>query len=216
MKLLRRKQCLQPTLAGWLLILLLLGGVGVLVLTRIHGFLSPNHPVGGDMLVIEGWLDDAELLNAIDKQGGRYRFIVTTGGPLARGGFLSEYKTYAQLSLATLQKIGVNIPLYAVPSPEVSKDRTYASAVALKHWLTEHHPDIHSFDLLTVGPHARRSHLLFCKAFGSGFNIGIIAQAPAYDASRWWTSSAGVRTVIGETIAWVYAALFFSPADAAA
>ena len=215
-KLLCRKECLRLTLAGWLLILLLLGTGGGLILTKIHGFLTPVHPMGGDMLVIEGWLPDAELWKAIARlERGHYRFIVTTGGPLERGGLLSEYHTYAQLSLASLQKMGVGKPMFAVPSPDVQRDRTYASALALRYWLKIQFPEIRTFDLITAGAHARRSHLLFCKAFGADFNIGIIALPPSsYDASSWWASSAGVRSIIGEGLAWFYAALLFSPSDA--
>lgn len=217
MKLLRRKLCLRPTLAGWLLIVLLAGMIGGVVLVRLHAFLAPNHPLGKEVVVIEGWLGDEALRQAVGwTEKGSYRFIVTSGGPLGAGSYLSGFKTYAELSLATLQTIGVHKPVYAVPSPEVPRDRTYTSALTLKEWFVEQHPDIHSFDLITAGPHARRSHMLYREAFGDGFDIGIVALSPsAYDASRWWTSSAGMRTVIGEAIAWVYAAFIFSPADEA-
>jgi len=213
LKLLRRNECLCPTLAGGLLLLLLLGVATALLLSQVHGFLSSSHPLGREVLVIEGWLGDAELVDAVARQkAGSYSFVVTTGGPIGQGGFLTEYKSYAQLSQASLLKIGLNVPVFAVPSPEVRKDRTYASALALKQWLAGHYPEVRSFDLMSSGPHARRSHMLYQKAFGDAFSIGIIALPPtAYDASRWWVSSAGVRTVIGESIAWLYAAIFFSP-----
>lgn len=182
-------------------------------MTRVHAFLALTHVVNGDALVIEGWISDDELVQALDlAKRGYYRVIVTTGGPLAQGVFLSEHKTYAQLSLASLQKIGTDLPVIAVASPEVRKDRTYASALAVKSWLSEQYTDVHSFDVVTAGPYARRTLLLYRKAFGSDYTVGIIALPVAdYDASSWWTSSAGVRTVIGEAIAWVYAAFFFSP-----
>ena len=204
---------MRPTFAGWLLIVLLLGAVGSLMLVRTYDFLAPNQALGKEVLVIEGWLGDEELLQAVEllEEGG-YRFVITSGGPLDQGSFLSEFKTYAQLSQASLQKIGVSEPVYAVPAPAVRRDRTYASALAVHHWLAAQHPDVRAFDLLTAGPHARRSHMLYQSAFGDVYDIGIISLQPAsYDVSRWWISSAGVRTVIGEIIAWVYASVFFSP-----
>ncbi|MDQ6971883.1 MAG: hypothetical protein Q9M30_04475 [Mariprofundaceae bacterium] len=212
MKLFRRKQCLRLSLAAWVLLLLMLGATGGGVIINLHGFLAPNHALGEEMLVIEGWLSDAALLEAkkIANEGG-YRFVVTTGGPLAQGGFLSAYQTYAELSFASLQKIGLSKPVFPVPAPKVLKDRTYHSALALKDWLDEVHPEVRRFDLLTDGPHARRSRLLFSMAFGPEFEIGIISLPPgSYDPSRWWLSSAGVRTLIGETIAWLYARFVFS------
>lgn len=213
MKLLNRRQCLCPTLPGWLVIALLLGLMGILLVNRAYGFLAPNDPLGGDALVIEGWLADEELVRAKARlEAGNYRLVITTGGPLGQGSFLSEYQSYAQLAQASLQKIGVGMPVVAVPAPDVLRDRTFASALALKRWLVEQHPEIRSFDLLTAGPHARRSLMLFREAFGDEYKIGIISLAPlSYDASRWWISSAGVRSMIGESIAWLYAAVLFSP-----
>ncbi|MDQ6966967.1 MAG: hypothetical protein Q9M23_08595, partial [Mariprofundaceae bacterium] len=150
-----------------MLIALLLGAVGSLILVRSYGFLAPNHGLGKEVLIIEGWLGDEELLQAAGLLGkGNYRFVITTGGPLVQGGFLSGFKTYAQLSQASLQKIGVIKPVYAVPAPAVRKDRTYASALAVHRWLAGQHPDVNAFDLLTAGPHARRSHMLYQSAFG--------------------------------------------------
>ena len=64
--------------------------------------------------------------------------------------------------------------------------------------------------VLSVGPHSRRSRLLFQKAFGDSATIGVIAAPPqGYDSRRWWIYSEGVRTVISEAIAYGYARLIF-------
>ena len=42
--------------------------------------------------------------------------------------------------------------------------------------------------------------------------IGIIAiPDPDYDARHWWRYSEGVREILGESIAYLYAAWFFRP-----
>ena len=52
----------------------------------------------------------------------------------------------------------------------------------------------------------RRTHLLFQKAFGNNVAVGVIAVPnPDYDARRWWRYSDGVRDLIGESIAYIYA-----------
>jgi hypothetical protein len=62
--------------------------------------------------------------------------------------------------------------------------------------------------------HARRTRLLFPKALGPDVEVGIIAvQTPDYDPKRWWRYSEGVRDVIGESIAYVYARFFFWPKE---
>jgi len=217
MKLLRRKQCLRPTPAGWLVVTLFLAGGIWSAITHVHAFLAPTRVVQSDMMVVEGWLPygDMEAVIRLARQRDD-RILLTTGGPIGQGVCESNFGTYAELGAATLRKLGLERTLYAVPAPSVRKDRTHASALAVKAWLEKNMPEKHSFNLVSHGVHSRRSHLLFREAFGRDFNIGIIAlPVSSYDASRWWTSSAGVRTVIGETIAWVYAAFFYSPSEVA-
>jgi hypothetical protein len=63
-------------------------------------------------------------------------------------------------------------------------------------------------DVITLGPHARRSRLLYQKAFGNAVSLGVISLAdPAYDSRYWWRSSEGVREVWGEAVAYLYARL---------
>jgi len=68
-------------------------------------------------------------------------------------------------------------------------------------------------NLVTLGPHARRSWLLYQEAFGDDVKIGVIPlENRSYDPSRWWCSSEGFRDVISEAIAWFYARFLFHPA----
>jgi len=65
---------------------------------------------------------------------------------------------------------------------------------------------------MTEDMHARRTRLLFEEALGKSITVGIIAVPnPDYDARRWWRYSDGVREVIGESIAYIYARFFFYP-----
>jgi hypothetical protein len=103
-----------------------------------------------------------------------------------------------------------NETVQAVPAAYVQKDRTYAAAVALQRWLHQHNAMPKAINLISVGAHARRSRLLFEKAFGSGTRIGIIAvEDRSYDPSHWWKSSQGVRSVVDEMIAYGYARFLF-------
>ncbi|MDQ6986546.1 MAG: ElyC/SanA/YdcF family protein [Mariprofundaceae bacterium] len=215
MKLFSRKERVRPTLAGWLVLFLFVLSAGAASVYTIYDFLASSEPVDSDILVVEGWMSDDELVAGVAvAEKNHVSLLITSGGPLVHGSYLSRYHTYAELAAATLHRLGVTIPVRSVSTPPAHRDRTYASALALKRWLQQNRPDIRSFNLLTVGPHARRSHFLFEQAFGSDYNIGVIALAdPSYNGQGWWHSSAGVRAVIGETIAWVYAAFVFSPPD---
>jgi hypothetical protein len=71
---------------------------------------------------------------------------------------------------------------------------------------------IQTMDLITLGPHARRSRLLFQRVFADDIEVGVFpVDDEAYDSSHWWRSSAGIREVPFELIAYFYAKLIFRP-----
>jgi len=208
----RRRSVIVPTFRGCLVFLLGLAVLLVLVIRTIHPFLAVNAPVAGGVLVIEGWAPDYALEAAAEQfKRDHYDKLFVTGGPLEWGSPLSEYKTTADVSAATLLKLGLSSnSVQAVPGPLVRRDRTYSSAVALKKWFEDHGTIPSKVNLLTVGPHARRSRLMFEKAFGKGVAVGVTAlPVRDYDPARWYRSSQGFRVVTGEAMAYGYARLFF-------
>jgi hypothetical protein len=211
----RRRPCLLPTWRGWLLILVICGAGAVLAARNACTFLAINDPVPGEALVVEGWGPDLLMRDAIAEfHRGQYQEMFTTGGPIEKSAMFTDYKSYAELSATTLQAMGFDpAHLHAVPAASVQRDRTYASALALKNWLREHGMKVKRITLISLGPHSRRSRLLFEKAFGDDAQIGVIAVSDGeFDPKRWWTTSEGFRTVTGEMIAYIYARLFFHPA----
>lgn len=210
----RRRECLLPTWRGWIVLLLIGAALVVFAVKRVHSFLAVNDPVAGGVLVVEGWLPDYALEQVIAEfRRDHYTKLFVTGVPLESGAILSEYKSLAELGAAALVRLGLEAQaVQAVPAPRVIRDRTYTSAVTLKNWLRQHGSTETNVNVISMGAHARRSRLLFSKAFGNGFRIGIICiQTRSYDPKRWWESSQGVETVIGETIAYCYARLLFRP-----
>ena len=212
--LLRRRECLVPSGRGWLALLLVIVAVSTITVLEIHPFLAVTRPVPGGVLVVEGWVTDT-VLEEVKAEFERhpYEKLYVTGGPLEWGAPLSEYKTAAQRGAAVLVKLGLSTnEVQAVPAPLVQQDRTYTSAVTLRKWLREHSVQPAQLHLISEGPHARRSWLLFEKAFGREVTIGVTAvPAEGYDPKRWWRSSLGVRGVIGEALAYGYARFLFWP-----
>ncbi len=212
---LTRKDRWGLSLRGWLVLaLVFLFAVGSL-LVSIHPFLSVTQRVDADMLVVEGWIHDyAICAGAEEFRTGSYERVFSTGGPVTgNGGYTSDGDTSANVGADGLRKAGVAAEsVQMVPSHVTGRDRTYSSAVALRDWFQERKMPVHSINVLTEGVHARRTRLLFQKAFGSNVRVGIIAVPnPDYDQRRWWLYSEGVRDVIGEGIAYIYAKLFFHP-----
>jgi len=210
--LLRRRELLAPTWRGWIVLLLLMVLLAVGLIRSVQPFLALSKPTNGGTLVAEGWVPDYVLRAAIDEfQRHNYDGFYITGGPLERGAPLSKYKTYAELGAQTVVRLGLESSLVdAVPAPDVRRDRTYASAAALKKWLARQNRDVRKLTVISQGAHARRTRLVYQIAFGPGTEIGIIAVPDrAYEAGRWWASSNGVRAVINETVAYLYARLLF-------
>ena len=192
------------------MLLLTVAGI-VLFVTQVHSFLAYSKPIKADALVVEGWLRDEALLGAlVEFNRGNYQLLITTGLPLPKGTYLSQYKTTAELTAATLMALGFDrSKLIVVPAPKALRDRTEASAVALRQWLGETGKPIYSINLYSQGVHTRRSWLLFKRVLEPEVKVGAIANPTAdYDPRSWWTTSTGARSVISETIAYLYSKLF--------
>lgn len=211
----RERWGLSP--CGWLttgFALLLFTG---LVLLTVHPFLAATHRVDAHVLVVEGWVHDFAIGGGVKEfQTGAYERIFTTGGPVTgNGGYTGDQDTGASVGAARLRAMGVvSASVQMVPSRAAARDRTYNSAVALRDWFRENQAPVRRINVVTEGVHARRTQLLFQEAFGKSVEVGIIAVPnPDYDARHWWCYSEGVREVIGESIAYIYAKLFFHPSE---
>ncbi len=184
----------------------------ILVFWRLHAFLSPSAPVGGGLLVVEGWVGKSELRAAIEVfRNGDYELLVTSGVPMFD--WDEPYPTYAERAGDYLLRRGFpDQRLAVVPAPASAQDRTYLSAVTVRDWLAESGRGVDSLDLVSSGPHTRRSWELYRLAFGDGVSIGAIAAASAeYDSSVWWRTSVGARTLVSEAAAWLWTACCFWP-----
>jgi hypothetical protein len=211
-RLIKQKTCTVPTFVGWLLIFILICVAFCILINSVHPFLSLNKPIEAKVLAFEGWLPDYAVAMAMNEfKKSNYSKLITTGGPLEQGEYLSEYTTFAQLSAATFKKLGLDSNvIVAVPTPEVGKNRTYAAACDVKRWMDTSELSIHSINLVSQGAHCRRSWLLYQRAFGEKIKVGIICSPDkSYDAKKWWMSSKGFRAVTDEIIAYAYAKFIF-------
>jgi len=208
----QRRVCILPTWRGWLALLSSAALILLLAGRFAYPFLALNQPIPAEVLVVEGWAPKYAFLQATEafRKGG-YKTLFITGGTIEEGSPLSDYKTYAELGAALLRKEGFpEEHLQAVPAPYVQRDRTYQSALTLKSWMIAHGGPPKSLNVISVGPHARRTHLLFERAFQGSSQVGIIAATSRdFDATHWWRYSQGVRSVIDEAIAYLYARFVF-------
>ena len=202
------------TVRGYTVALIVACALVLVLVPGTHGFLAIDCPVRGQLLVVEGWIPDYAIPGAISEfEKNGYRQLISVGGPIELGSHLSDFKSYGRLAQARLIALGFNGERVVVlETGDIKKDRTYESAKAAQQWAGLNRVSMQGLDVYTLGAHARRSRLLFQKAFGEHVAVGVIgAENQSYDPGDWWKSSNGVRDVMSELIAYVYAVIFFHP-----
>ena len=184
-------------------LVLLAAGAGF-VWATLYPFLARQAPVPAETLVVEGWVSDDLLVQAAGwAESNGVKKIVATGGPLEIGSFLAEWKTYAEMTRARMEALGLGakFELAAVPAEKVRRGRTRESARALK----AAGAAAGAFNVASEGPHARRSWRAFRDEFAGQAEVGSVALTPTeYDGTDWWRCSEGVRSVISEAVAYGY------------
>ena len=217
----RRRQIWLPTWQGALLLVVVVAAASLIAFRHLASYLATNDPVaahdgrGAKTLIVEGWLEEDGLDAAIAVIAtGRYQRVIASGGPILDGWREGRsWPTYAERAADYLRRHGVtSIPVVAVAAPEALQDRTFRSAVVVRDWLRRQDDKLDAVDLFSGSVHARRSRLVFRMAFGPEVEVGIFAAAPRrYALERWWTTSEGVKAVLGEAISLAWTACCFAP-----
>jgi hypothetical protein len=211
----QRRVCLVPTWRGWI-VLVLIPALFVMLIGRfLCTFLTIHDPVPGGVLVLEGWIPPYAAREALEEYRRHpYLGIYVTGEPMEEGSPYIGYHNYAEFTAATI--VGMGAPpesVHAVPAPLVGRDRTFTMALALKADLEREGVSAAKINLISVGPHSRRSRLIYEFAFPRS-QVGMIGVTPQdFDPDHWWRTSNGVRGVISEFIAYGYARFIFQPGN---
>jgi hypothetical protein len=208
-----RRECWALTPLGRLVSVVILAAIVLGSLRMAHPFLAVTDRAQRQVLVVEGWNPEDTVREAASEfRRGRYQHVLVvkavydtpgeagfdcgTGGEIAR--------------LLMLNGVPRQL-VHAIYYPSEERDRTYHSARAVKHWLAGHGTAVNSIDVATRGAHARRSRLLYEKAFGPRVKVGVIAlRDRAYEPGHWWRSSEGIREVPFQALAYLYARFRFS------
>lgn len=207
-----RRMAWRLTWRGWLLVLTFFLVSGWMLKLFAYSFLAPLQPVPSSLLIFEGWSPTSTAKQVADLfHSGHFqkvlvvRALTDSTNIYESGRFAGDYMKNLIVEDGVPQScVSIIFPLVA------KKDRTYHSALAAKQWMMQQGISLKAIDVATLGPHARRSRLLYERAFGDGTQMGIVPLADdQYTAEDWWRTSAGVREVIGESIAYLYARILF-------
>lgn len=206
-----RKERWRLSARGCLLVLFAIFVIAITGVRVLYPFLAITKRVPTEILALDGWLptDDINKAAAI-YLGGHYQRLLDINGAYD---FQAIDQDRGNANYVTHVLVRAGVPreqLYPVLFRGVQVDRTFYSAIAVKDWCSEHGVPLKALDIATLGPHARRSRLLYQKALGNEVKVGVIAlDDPAYDSRHWWRSSDGVREVMFEFVAYIYVRFFF-------
>jgi hypothetical protein len=209
----RRRALWFPTIWGWAALVLLGTAVTMLVGRNLLTFLAVNEPVGAHVLIVEGWMGPEALDEVVAVyRKGRYERVITTGGPADLWSRRQGYATYADRAADYLVERGIgSSAVVPIPAPESAQDRTYLSAVMVRDWARQSQFDIPAIDVFSIGPHARRTRLLYELAFGPNVKVGVVAATHLPYPIYWWRTTTGAREVVDQAIALAWVKIFFWP-----
>jgi len=210
----QKRQKWTLTLWGWLMTLGLLIGVFVGVARGLYPFLAVSRVTHADTLVVEGWIHSDNVEQAAQAyQATRYTDVVVVAAVTDAKNKWDSGRYKAEYIAGALESVGVpKNRIQVIYCDAGRKDRTYSCALTVREWLHEREKSVQAIDVVTIGPHALRSRLLFQKAMGSTVRVGVLAMDESgYDPVHWWRSSEGVREVLFEGVAYIYAKWFFVP-----
>ncbi|MFT3781749.1 MAG: hypothetical protein QM790_06990 [Nibricoccus sp.] len=212
-RLFQRRTVYLPTLTGWGLIVAVLLAPFVYWFFRGEKLLSLTDRKQADILVVEGWMHELALFAAAREfETGGYKFIIATGEYTAEAG--SPYRwSYSDIAEKTLRRAGVPADkIIRVPAEYVNNRRTFTTASIVRRYLEEQlHKKEATLNVFAFGAHARRSRLVYKKALGDHFTVGVVSWRPAEDfLTPWWKSSERAKDLLVETFGWFFELLFNS------
>jgi len=212
--LVNRRERWGLSLWGWLVLFCIILFLVIWGFSNLYTLLSPVKREKTEILILEGFISDYVLQDAINEfKTNDYKLLITTGTPLEYGELLAPFKNTAKIAGMSLLKLGFDsTKLVMVGTDEIRNDRTYNSAIALRHWLKKNKPGIKAINLMTMSVHGARSQLLFKAALGDTIRVGIISLRNFYDGPHsWWKTSKGVRETLNEAIGYFYVRFLFRP-----
>ena len=176
----------------------------------VHNFLAVSQPVGHGILVVEGWIPPDTLAGSTDVLNSRnYSQVLVVGGPIqqeSEDDNPNHLASYDQLGAERLNKLGIDAnKLVQVSTSGVRFGRTYTNATAVQNWLNTTRTPACCVDVLTAGPHARKSWVIFRSAIGDHYRVGIIAGPEvSYNPRLWFFSTTGIWNVARNLAGYAY------------
>lgn len=158
----------------------------------------------------DAWLGPDGVRAAADEfKLGSYEYIVVTGDRTERRWNQSDDSASAEEEL-----ISSGIPkerIITAPGSHIAHQRTFESVVAAWKALEARGIRPKILNVFTLGPHARRSRLVYAKVFGPSTQVGAIAFVPPnYELQPWWLSERRTLCLLKEFVGYPFEVLLNS------
>jgi len=202
------------TAVGYFTVVLLFALILYLWIANVYRFLTIEKAVATKTLIVEGWVEDYALKNALNYyRKNHFKHLIVTGIPLRQRHNFARFDNTAPLAASVLHSFGFKDTIFEASIPSnIYINRTYNTAVASRMIFEQHPRWPKSLMIYSVGVHSKRTKRMFDLAFGDAYRIGIVAgEDDTYDSKHFWRTSKGFRTVSNEFVAYLWVCFFFHP-----
>lgn len=187
------------------LVAVLLAAGGFFFIRNLYGFLAiPTCRVDADVLVVEGWGGASMLRAAVSEyQQGHYSLVVVAASETGQDA--DEEEPLALQAAEELAGMGVPRPKIIVAAPVTDGwNKTAKAARDACARLREAGIRPKGLNVVTRGPHARRSRLAYQHAIGPETPVGIVTvPLKRYENRAWWTSRSGIFLMAKNFAGWL-------------
>jgi hypothetical protein len=175
-----------------------------------ESFFSLTRRLPAEVLVVDGWIGkDGLQAAAAEFQRSGYEFVLTTGG-------LTDDRrsplNYCEIAEEEFVRLGISrARIINAPTGEIEHERTFKSALSAWQALRKRGIYPKAINVMTLGPHARRSCLVYAKVFAPVTRVGVIAWVPAYYKTEpWWRSQGRTKCFFKEIVGYPFEVLLNS------
>jgi hypothetical protein len=202
----QRQMVWWPTRLGWLCGMMFVATCVISWTLLAERWLSLTAREPAKVLVVEGWIGLEGMKAAADEFNlGKCDLVVGTGGLTGERWNVARWN-YAEMATKELRRLGIP-PEQVLPARarEIESQRTFEAAVAAWKALQAAGVRPQAINVLTRGPHARRSRLIYARVFGDDTKVGVISWTPESEvATPWWGSSDRASDLIKESVGYPF------------
>jgi hypothetical protein len=200
-----KRKVVWNTVTRWIAIGLTCLILGAWGMARLVPFLACNNPVDAEILIVEGWFAPSYTQTVLEEfRKGKYQHLFVVGDCQSSGqGQEAVCDTNSAVRL--LIQLGVEPSLVtAVTVPATRFHKTWHYALALQEHMAGSGYKVKTANVLSLWVHARKSLVVFQKAFGPDIKVGVIAaRHQRFSSERWWLSATGIYAVAKNGVAYL-------------